>query len=467
MTVTPLRAHRPRPLLERLACSLGVSVLTTALSTGLLVLLAVGLGADAGAANAIGVVCGIPVSYVGNRRWVWRRTGRGAILRELVPFWAMCLLGLVVSTVVVGRVGAATSALPATWRAVLLPIANAATFGGLWIVQFVLLDRVVFRTRTPRPARSVVSGRDGRAAEPVTGRPVGTLARARRRRRPRPPVHRSRLRRRRLARRRRPRALAPRAAASPTPTVRCSTAARSSRRRSRPGHRRFLSFDGIFYFGDVWLDGHYLGATEGYFFPHSFEITRHAGSRRGQRPRGRGREPAARRDRTAKRTITGVFSHWDNLDPDWNPGGIWRPVRVRDTGPVRISWLRVLCTEATEARGQLRLDVTPRSGRDATGGARSRSSRTVIDQSGHAPRRGGHPGRPDSPRHNTLRVTVVVDRPAALVAVAPRRPAAVCTSRCGSRSTACRSDHRRLTTAFRDVTVRDWQLVGERRAASS
>ena len=31
---------------------------------------------------------------------------------------------------------------------------------------------------------------------------------------------------------------------------------------------------------------------------------------------------------------------------------------MRDTGPVRISWLRVLCTEATEARGQLRLDVT-------------------------------------------------------------------------------------------------------------
>ena len=33
-------------------------------------------------------------------------------------------------------------------------------------------------------------------------------------------------------------------------------------------------------------------------------------------------------DRTAKRNITGVFQHWDCLDPDWNPGGIWRPVRV-------------------------------------------------------------------------------------------------------------------------------------------
>jgi hypothetical protein len=31
MTVTPIRRRRPRPLLERLACSLGVSILTTSL----------------------------------------------------------------------------------------------------------------------------------------------------------------------------------------------------------------------------------------------------------------------------------------------------------------------------------------------------------------------------------------------------------------------------------------------------
>ncbi|MGZ6899043.1 MAG: hypothetical protein ACXVJZ_16585, partial [Acidimicrobiia bacterium] len=29
--------------------------------------------------------------------------------------------------------------------------------------------------------------------------------------------------------------------------------------------RWFLELDGIFYYGDVWLDGEYLGATEGYF----------------------------------------------------------------------------------------------------------------------------------------------------------------------------------------------------------
>src|SRR5438270_13068091 len=39
------------------------------------------------------------------------------------------------------------------------------------------------------------------------------------------------------------------------------------------GRRRWLVLDGLFYMGDVWLDGSYVGDTEGYFFPHTFEIT--------------------------------------------------------------------------------------------------------------------------------------------------------------------------------------------------
>src|SRR4051812_5645044 len=41
----------------------------------------------------------------------------------------------------------------------------------------------------------------------------------------------------------------------------------------RGGERRFLELDGCFYYGDVWFDGDYLGATEGYFVPHSFDVT--------------------------------------------------------------------------------------------------------------------------------------------------------------------------------------------------
>ena len=163
MPVTTIPTPPPRPLPERLACSLGVSVVTTALSTAILVVLAVGLGVEAGTANAIGSCAASPLSYVGNRRWVWRRGGRSALGRELVPFWTMCLVGLWASTVVVGRVGALTVVFPAAWRVVLLPVANAATFGALWLVQFAVLDRVIFRTRAPGPGATeradAVSGR--------------------------------------------------------------------------------------------------------------------------------------------------------------------------------------------------------------------------------------------------------------------------------------------------------------------
>src|SRR4029079_16429513 len=120
----------------------------------------------------------------------------------------------------------------------------------------------------------------------------------------------------------------------------------------QPGERRWVVFDGIFYQSDVWLDGAYLGDSEGYFFPHSYDITALAGI---------GREHvlavevtcAPQGDARAKRNITGVFQHWDGIDPGWNPGGLWRPVRVERTGPVRIEKLRVLCRDASADRANL------------------------------------------------------------------------------------------------------------------
>ena len=60
---------------------------------------------------------------------------------------------------------------------------------------------------------------------------------------------------------------------SPTPTARCSTGARSTPWARPRAAAAWLTFDGLFYQGDVWLDGAYLGDTEGYFAPHTFEVT--------------------------------------------------------------------------------------------------------------------------------------------------------------------------------------------------
>ena len=121
--------------------------------------------------------------------------------------------------------------------------------------------------------------------------------------------------------------------------------------------RSWLVLDGLFYLGDVWLDGSYVGDTEGYFFPHAFEVTDLVRARTEHLLAVDVTCPPPT-DRTAKRWLTGVFQHWDCLDPDWNPGGIWRPVRLEESGPVRITRLVAVCREATHERAVLALRAT-------------------------------------------------------------------------------------------------------------
>lgn len=120
------------------------------------------------------------------------------------------------------------------------------------------------------------------------------------------------------------------------------------------GRRRWLTLGGIFYQADVWLDGAYLGDPEGYFIPHTFDITALS---RIDTEHVVAIEVACppQRSHRGRRTITGIFQHWDGIDRDWNPGGIWKPVHVYDTGPVRIDSFRVLCRDADESRAHLLL----------------------------------------------------------------------------------------------------------------
>ena len=174
------------------------------------------------------------------------------------------------------------------------------------------------------------------------------------------------------------------------------------------GQRVWLDLDGLFYQGDVWLDGSYLGDTEGYFFPHHFEITELI---RDRTEHLLAVEVACPRpsDKRAKRNLTGVFQHWDCFDQDWNPGGIWRPVRLTPTGSVRLSRLRVLCREATAERATLDL----RAELDATE-ATAVTLATTVSPSGD---RAGEPvaereaEQPLAAGCNVVRWRVAVERP--------------------------------------------------------
>lgn len=118
--------------------------------------------------------------------------------------------------------------------------------------------------------------------------------------------------------------------------------------------RRWITLDGIFYQADVWLDGAYLGDPEGYFVSHTFDVT--ALSRIADEHVVSVEVTCAPQSGTdGRRNLTGVFQPAAGVRGERNPGGLWRPVWVYDTGPVRIDRLRVLCRDADERRAHLRI----------------------------------------------------------------------------------------------------------------
>jgi putative flippase GtrA len=144
MTIAP-QALVQRPLLQKMSRCLLVSVGTTLLSAAVLVALALGAGVPAGTANVIAVCCGIAPSYLANRHWVWGRSGRGDFAREILPFWVLSLAGLVASTVAVSVVASVAARWSTSARAIALPLANVSGFGALWLAQFAVLDKVLFK----------------------------------------------------------------------------------------------------------------------------------------------------------------------------------------------------------------------------------------------------------------------------------------------------------------------------------
>ncbi|HSP29817.1 MAG TPA: hypothetical protein VLN74_14785, partial [Ilumatobacteraceae bacterium] len=120
------------------------------------------------------------------------------------------------------------------------------------------------------------------------------------------------------------------------------------------GRRRWITLDGIFYQADVWLDGAYLGDPEGYFFGHSFDVT--SLSRFGDDHVLAVEVTCAPQSGTAgRRNLTGVFQTPAGIGSNRNPGGLWRPVVLYDTGPAHIVRLRVLCRDADARRAHLRI----------------------------------------------------------------------------------------------------------------
>jgi putative flippase GtrA len=86
------------------------------------------------------------------RSWVWGRSGRTHLVKEVLPFWGMALLGLVLTTWVAGVAETASADLTDSrlGQTLILMGAVFGISGVIWAVKFFVLNGVLFADRAGR-----------------------------------------------------------------------------------------------------------------------------------------------------------------------------------------------------------------------------------------------------------------------------------------------------------------------------
>ena len=120
-----------------------VSVISVVVSQIVLIICHGVIGLTAEVSNVIAVAAGTIPSYSLNRRWVWGKSTKSHLWKEVVPFWVLSFVGLVFSTVVVSIVEDHNDSTAA------IALANLAAFGVLWVAKFLLLHYVLFKDHAP------------------------------------------------------------------------------------------------------------------------------------------------------------------------------------------------------------------------------------------------------------------------------------------------------------------------------
>lgn len=90
-------------------------------------------------------IAAIP-SYQMNRKWAWGKSGKSHMLKEVVPFWGLAILGWAVSTLSVYLMDryAKHHHFSHLSQTVSVALVYFAAFGVLWVAKFVIFNRLMF-----------------------------------------------------------------------------------------------------------------------------------------------------------------------------------------------------------------------------------------------------------------------------------------------------------------------------------
>ena len=116
----------------------GVSVVNVTVGVGVLALCYAVLGWPAVGANLAAWMVSTVPAYLLSRAWVWQRSGPHRLAGEVLTFWVMALVGLVLSSLAVAVVEHFTQ------RTVLVAAGNLSAYGVVWVAKYVFLDQVMW-----------------------------------------------------------------------------------------------------------------------------------------------------------------------------------------------------------------------------------------------------------------------------------------------------------------------------------
>jgi putative flippase GtrA len=86
----------------------------------------------------------VPYYYL-NRMWVFKKTGHSHLTKEILPFWTIAFVSLILSTLAVKFAGSQVHSISSkNVRGAILVAANLATYGILWIAKFIVFNRYLF-----------------------------------------------------------------------------------------------------------------------------------------------------------------------------------------------------------------------------------------------------------------------------------------------------------------------------------
>jgi putative flippase GtrA len=165
------RAFRASPHYARIWKFATVSLIATAVSQTMLFIFYPHLLDTAMGANVVATCISTVPAYYLNRRWTWGKRGKSHLWKEVMPFWIIALVGLILSTVIVGIAAKNADRISpsADVKNLVVHLANLFSYALIWVARYAILNKFLFGSGTHGSV-------DGAVVETVAVEPTAAAA---------------------------------------------------------------------------------------------------------------------------------------------------------------------------------------------------------------------------------------------------------------------------------------------------